>query len=86
MKRTCLHIAFTAFVCAGLLAFPPKLQAQSKTYDIEKALAGLDDAVAHYAEFEAKRNAEIEQKKQELKHASFDSDRYLVMTLKTVST
>ena len=53
---------------------------KDKAYDIEGALCELDEAVANYSDFEQKRIVEIEQKKQELRHANFDNDRYLVMT------
>lgn len=66
---------FVVMVSIGVTA-----KQKDKAYDIEGALCELDEAVAHYSDFERNRIAEIEQKKQELRHATFDSDRYLVMT------
>lgn len=66
---------FVVMVSIGVTA-----KQKDKAYDIEGALCELDEAVAHYSDFERIRIAEIEQKKQELRHATFDSDRYLVMT------
>lgn len=66
---------FVVMVSIGVTA-----KQKDKAYDIEGALCELDEAVAHYSDFERIRIAEIERKKQELRHATFDSDRYLVMT------
>ena len=68
----------TFFVVMVSIAVTAKQK--DKAYDIEGALCELDEAVAHYSDFERIRITEIERKKQELRHATFDSDRYLVMT------
>ena len=66
---------FVVMVSVGVTA-----KQKDKAYDIEGALCELDEAVANYSSFEKRRILEIEQKKQELRHATFDNDRYLVMT------
>ncbi len=73
IKKMIFMLAIAMFMLCA------KAKSEEKVYDVAKALVELDDAVAHYYDFERLRLDNIEQKKQELRHATFDNDRYLVM-------
>ena len=59
--------------------WPVSSNARPQKYNIEQALLELDAAVTQYPHYEAQRMQEIDKKKQELSHALFDNDRYLIM-------